>query len=99
AVGGFDERLCGYEDDDLFLRLFRAGYDNVFIDEPLSQWRIHRTSTSRSSHMARSRMIFATKLFEQFHDDRARRRYWGRDCLAPRVFSSSLRDCATALDQ
>ncbi len=26
AVGGFDERLSGYEDDDLFLRLFRAGY-------------------------------------------------------------------------
>jgi glycosyltransferase involved in cell wall biosynthesis len=34
AVGGFDERLRGYEDDDLFLRLFRAGYDNVYLDEP-----------------------------------------------------------------
>ena len=99
AVGGFDERLCGYEDDDLFLRLFRAGYDNVFIDEPLSQWRIHRTSTSRSSHMARSRMIFATKLFEQFPDDRARRRYWSRDCLAPRFLSPTLGDCARALEQ
>lgn len=40
-VGGFDERLCGCEDDDLFLRLFTAGYANVFIDEPLSQWRIY----------------------------------------------------------
>jgi GT2 family glycosyltransferase len=29
AVGGFDESLSGYEDDDLFLRMFRAGYDNV----------------------------------------------------------------------
>jgi glycosyltransferase involved in cell wall biosynthesis len=42
AVGGFDERLRGYEDDDLFLRLFRAGYDNAFVDEALSQWRIFR---------------------------------------------------------
>ena len=40
AVGGFDERLSGYEDDDLFLRLFLAGFDNEYIDTPLSQWRI-----------------------------------------------------------
>src|ERR1700719_3001648 len=35
AVGGFDERFSGYEDDDLFLRMVPACYDNVFIDEPL----------------------------------------------------------------
>ena len=29
-VGGFDEKLSGYEDDDLFLRLFAKGYGNVF---------------------------------------------------------------------
>src|SRR4051812_17445538 len=33
-VGGFDERLSGYEDDDLFLRIFRADYDNVFLPFP-----------------------------------------------------------------
>ena len=32
-VGGFDERLSGYEDDDLFLRLFQAGFHNVFLAE------------------------------------------------------------------
>jgi glycosyltransferase involved in cell wall biosynthesis len=99
AAGGFDECLCGYEDDDLFLRLFRAGYDNVFIDEPLSQWRIHRTSTSRTSRMARSRMIYAMKLFEQFPDDRARRRHWSRDCLAPRFLSPTLGDYVRALEK
>src|SRR6266566_5561551 len=99
AVGGFDERLCGYEDDDLFLRLFRAGYDNVFIDEPLSQWRIHRTSTSRTSRMARSRMIYAMKLFEQSPDNPARRRYWSRDCLAPRFLSPTLGDYVRALEK
>jgi glycosyltransferase involved in cell wall biosynthesis len=28
-AGMFDERLSGYEDDDLFLRMFLAGYGNV----------------------------------------------------------------------
>ena len=41
AVGGIDERLSGYEDDDLFLRIFGAGYDNVYLNERLSKWRIH----------------------------------------------------------
>jgi len=98
AVGGFDESLCGYEDDDLFLRLFRAGYDNVFIDEPLSQWRIYETSTSYTYRMARSRMIYATKLFEQFPNNRAQRRYWCRDCIAPRFVNQTLGDCVKALD-
>ena len=40
-VGGFDEQLRGYEDDDLFLRLFHAGFDNVYLHKPLSQWRIY----------------------------------------------------------
>ena len=35
AIGGFDEELCGYEDDDLFLRMFRAGFENIYLDIPL----------------------------------------------------------------
>jgi glycosyltransferase involved in cell wall biosynthesis len=31
AVGGFDERMCGYEDDDLFLRIFRESFDNAYL--------------------------------------------------------------------
>jgi glycosyltransferase involved in cell wall biosynthesis len=38
TVAGFDEQLCGYEDDDLFLRIFRAGYDNLFVPYATSQW-------------------------------------------------------------
>jgi GT2 family glycosyltransferase len=98
AVGGFDERLCGYEDDDLFLRLFRGGYDNVFIDEPLSQWRIYQTSTSYTSRMARSRMIYAMKLFEQFPDNPTRRRYWSRDHIAPRFVNQTLGLCVRAME-
>lgn len=98
AVGGFDERLSGYEDDDLFLRLFRAGCDNVFIDEPLSQWRIYPASSSYTYRMARSRILYAMKLLERFPDDRTQR-YWTRDCIAPRFVHQTLGDCVRALEK
>src|SRR5262249_27713973 len=41
SVGGFDERLSGYEDDDLFLRMFRKGFGNTFVEKSTGQWRIH----------------------------------------------------------
>ena len=48
AVGGFDEQFTGYEDDDLFLRIFRAGYTNYFLDKPVTAWCQHQGSTSWS---------------------------------------------------
>jgi glycosyltransferase involved in cell wall biosynthesis len=84
-AGGFDERLMGYEDDDLFIRLFSLGFANVFIEQPLSQWRIHSTSASYSWRMSRSRMIYAEKLYARFPDDPIRRRFLGRDLIAPRM--------------
>ena len=97
SIGGFDEQLMGYEDDDLFLRLFRRGHESVFIDEPLSQWRIHTSGSSYSWRMARSRMIYAKKLLTEFPDDRERERYFHRDMLAPRFFSQMLSDYRKAL--
>jgi glycosyltransferase involved in cell wall biosynthesis len=58
-IGGFDERLRGYEDDDLFLRLVRDGGRNSFLSEALSQWRIHPMSASYLPSMARSRDLYA----------------------------------------
>ena len=84
SVGGFDKHLCGYEDDDLFLRIFRANYRNVFISRALSKWRIHVASTSYSPRMARSRAIYARKLIESFPDDPRRNRYYTRDLIVPR---------------
>lgn len=92
AVGGFDERLIGYEDDDLFFRLFRAGYNNVYLDESLSAWRIYSSSTSYTSKMGRSRMIYARKLLEQFPDEPEQGRYWARDVIAPRFFRNFVGD-------
>jgi hypothetical protein len=84
AVGGFDERLCGYEDDDLFLRMFRAGYGNIFLSESLSAWRIHAGSTSYTERMAKSRRIYMAKLIDLFPDDRHRGLRYLTHCIAPR---------------
>jgi glycosyltransferase involved in cell wall biosynthesis len=90
AVAGFDERLSGYEDDDLFLRIFRAGYDNVYINEPLSKWRIYSSSSSFSDRMRKSRMIYFDKLCGLFPDNRNRNLYYARDLIAPRFARSIL---------
>lgn len=85
-VGGFNERLSGYEDDDLFLRLFLQGFDNVFCPVSLSQWRMHKSSSSHSYRMATSRTTYARMLIERFPNDPESSRYYIRDFIAPRFF-------------
>jgi glycosyltransferase involved in cell wall biosynthesis len=92
AVSGFDVRLRGYEDDDIFLRLFRKGYRNVYLPQALSQWRIYHSSSSFSSRMAESRRIYAGKLVKTYPDDPGLARFWVRDCIAPRFLHNSLGD-------
>ena len=89
AVGGFDERLSGYEDDDLFLRLFRAGWLNVFLPESLTRYRRHPSSSSFSERMWISREIFAQKLLAEYPDDPHLVRYFVRDIIAPRFYASA----------
>ena len=66
ALGGFDPELRGYEDDDLFLRFFLAGYSNRFTPEAVTVWTINTTSTSFTESMARSRFIYFKKLLKTF---------------------------------
>jgi glycosyltransferase involved in cell wall biosynthesis len=66
AVGGFDPQLRGYEDDDLFLRFFLAGYSNRFTPEAVTVWTINTTSTSFTESFARSRFIYFKKLLKTF---------------------------------
>jgi GT2 family glycosyltransferase len=68
AVAGFDEQFCGYEDDDLFLRLFRAGFSQQFVDEPVTVWCINNESTSFSIRMSNSRLLYFRKLANDFDD-------------------------------
>ncbi len=96
-VGGFDENLSGYEDDDLFRRIFLAGYDNFYIDEGLSRWRIYSHSASYSPRMAASRMIYFRKLLGEFPDDPRREQFYARDFLAPRFFPAFVREYTNAL--
>jgi glycosyltransferase involved in cell wall biosynthesis len=97
AVGGFDERLIGYEDDDLFLRMFRQGYDNVYLKNALAKWRVFPASASHSPHMRRSRMTYLRKLLKTFPPhDAAGTHYWRR-CLTPRFFPMLLAEYRQAL--
>lgn len=97
AVGGFDERLSGYEDDDLFLRLFRAGYTNVFLATPLSQWRIYFDSSSYSFRMRRSCSIYTRKLLANYVDDPKRGLFFHRDLLLPRFYRTAVLEYRDAL--
>jgi glycosyltransferase involved in cell wall biosynthesis len=85
-VGNFDERLSGYEDDDLFLRMFSHGYRSVYIKKSLSKWRIYIGSTSYGKRMSTSRMIYMRKLVEIFPNEPRMDMYWVRDLIAPRFF-------------
>ena len=97
ALGGFDESLSGYEDDDLFLRMFRAGYDHVYVKQPLARWRVYSTSASQSPRMARSRMTFARKLLRNLPDDILNNRFFRRDLIVPRFLPQAIAEARKAL--
>ncbi|WP_244478935.1 glycosyltransferase family 2 protein [Methylobacterium sp. Leaf106] len=84
TVGGFDEQFMGYEDDDLFLRLFRAGFTNHFTEKAVTVWCIHTESTSYGIRMARSRLRYFKKLAAAFPNDPIKERFYMRDVLIPR---------------
>lgn len=84
AVEGFDPQFMGYEDDDLFLRIFRKGFTNVFIDKAVTVWCIHTESTSYSIRMVRSRFRYFKKLAEMFPDEPRRGRFYFREYLMAR---------------
>ncbi|MFA6957472.1 MAG: glycosyltransferase family A protein [Thermoanaerobaculia bacterium] len=97
--GGFDETLSGYEDDDLFVRFFRLGWEQVFVNRPLVRFRVHTSGSSTSPRFIRSRMRFAAKLEEMLPDDPRMRRYYLADAIAPRFFATSLDDYVRACSE
>lgn len=96
AVGGFDTQFMGYEDDDLFLRMFRKGYTNYFVDAPVTVWCIHSGSTSFDIKMSRSRVRYFRKLAEEFPDDPVKNRYYFRDLIAPRFYVQIIGEAVSA---
>ena len=96
-IGGFDPQFTGYEDDDLFMRFFRRGFNSFYVDIPVTVWCIHSGSTSYSIKMSRSRWRYFKKLVEKIPDVPSRACYYMRDCLVPRFESSFLADAKAAL--
>jgi glycosyltransferase involved in cell wall biosynthesis len=95
-VGGFDVSLCGYEDDDLFVRVFRLGWGHVFLEKPLAVFRIHGNGSSTSQTFAESRLRYGAKLEAMLPDDTRMMRYYVADAIAPRFFLVSLDDYVRA---
>lgn len=96
-VGGFDENFCGYEDDDLFLRIFLLGYGNEYLNEALSQWRIYSESTCYANpRMDTSLVRYMQKLAALFPDDV---RQYTRDCIVPRFVHAMLARYDRALNK
>jgi len=95
-AGGFDESLSGYEDDDLFVRIFRLGWEHAFVSRPLVRFRVHIDGSSTSRRFVESRMRYAAKLESMLPDDPRMRRYYIADAIAPRFFATSLDDYVRA---
>jgi glycosyltransferase involved in cell wall biosynthesis len=95
-AGGFDEALSGYEDDDLFVRFFRLGWDHVFVARPSLRFRIHANGSSASPRFLESRVRYAAKLTAILPDDPRMFRYYVSQAIAPRFFLTSLDDYVRA---
>jgi glycosyltransferase involved in cell wall biosynthesis len=96
ALGGFDPQFVGYEDDDLFVRFFRAGFSNYFLNAPVTVWCMRGGSTSYSVRMARSRFKYFLKLGATFPDDPVNKVFVFRDCLMRRFGNHFLSDVIKA---
>jgi len=93
-VGGFDESLSGYEDDDLFLRLFLKGTVR-YLPESTLKWRMHEENYGQSSRMVPSRIRYWEKLMaEHTAGGTDRRRAHG---ISRRFFREFLRQAAQQL--
>jgi glycosyltransferase involved in cell wall biosynthesis len=96
-VGGFDPLLRGYEDDDLFLRMFRAGWTSVFVPEAVTSFRVHPDSSSTQSMFRESRVRFFDKVAADLPDDVRLRRYYVSDVLRPRLLTATLVEYSVAI--
>lgn len=64
-IGGFDAKLSGYEDDDLFLRLFET-CRIFYLPTPTLRWRMYGDNYSFSHRMLTSRSYYWRKLLTNY---------------------------------
>jgi glycosyltransferase involved in cell wall biosynthesis len=97
AVGGFDPQFIGYEDDDLFLRMFQAEFTAYFLDKPVTVLCRHENSATKSIKMSRSRFRFLKKVMASLPDKN--NNFYFRDCLMPRFGPLFASDVISAIDK
>jgi GT2 family glycosyltransferase len=95
-IGGFDERLSGCEDDDLFVRALLAG-PVQYVPVATLRWRMYPQSYGQSDRMIRSRLLYWRKLLDQHarvggDAERARR-------ISLRFVFVFLSECSRRLDE
>jgi glycosyltransferase involved in cell wall biosynthesis len=78
-IGGFDERLSGCEDDDLYLRAMQAGRI-VYVPVVTLKWRRYPASYGLSRRMLDSRLVYWQTLIRDYADG-------GRDRVKARRIS------------
>jgi glycosyltransferase involved in cell wall biosynthesis len=96
--GGFDTQFRGYEDDDLFLRIFQAGWSFAFEPRDVTNYRIHEENSSRQSTFIRSRERFYLKYRDVFEAQGPDAGAVYRELIAERMTRSFIND-AVALNR
>jgi glycosyltransferase involved in cell wall biosynthesis len=95
-IGGFDERLSGYEDDDLILRAVQAGSVG-YVPVSTLRWRMYGANYSQTHRMVDSRLYYWRKLVREYTDggrDKARARR-----ITLRFVREFLTQCALRLEE
>lgn len=92
SVGGFDTQFRGYEDDDLFIRMFLDGF--TFEFEPIANvyYRIHQDNSSGGVSFLISRRKFFIKMTEIFPHESDYRELLVHKYLAPRIIRAYITD-------
>lgn len=96
SVGGFDTQFRGYEDDDLFLRLFIEGWSFDFMTSALVNYRIHPNNSSRNLSFPNSRIKFYRKYRDFFDRDSDYYSKYFHQHLAPRMVKAAIQDAIIA---
>jgi glycosyltransferase involved in cell wall biosynthesis/SAM-dependent methyltransferase len=96
-ANGFDTRLNGYEDDDLFVKVYRRGWGHAFDPSASIRYRVHARGASSTPAFLRSRLIFLNTLLSEIPDDHRLDFYLSHDVIIPRFYGATLRDYTDAL--
>lgn len=94
-VRGFDRRLSGYEDDELYLRLYRRGYAMAAQPRTRIRYRTHAANASSSVAFLRSRLVYLRVLTEQYPASSGRA--GAAEVAAERLLRSTTAEYFTAL--